>query len=374
MAGCDRAIHEGRVKPCPQRANLKFRCSSTEVEGQNVNSTLDHIRGRVGRRGFAAAALALIALVAAVATPQILGRRVAAALDILGNAPAPWLWLAAIGFTLSVLTASAAWRSSIAVCGGRLSLADACARYGAGSLANTALPLRAGEIVRIALFSRALPAQQRLRTTGGAFAAMAASRALVMGALVVGGAAAGIVPLWPLLIAAAVVGTGVGVGVVARKNRSHVLDAFRAFGDDPRAALRLLGWLSLQLAGRLAAATAVGAALGIRHPLAAAVVVILALDVAGLVPVTPGNIGLAQGAIAFALHARGTPTSSALAAGIAFHAIETAVGLMFGIASLVWLAPYPSPAARRVALLAGAASWALGIAGAFSATVLVPLV
>ena len=45
-----------------------------------------------------------------------------------------------------------------------------------------------------------------------------------------------------------------------------------------------------------------------------------------------------------------------------------------GMASLVWLAPYPSPAARRVALLAGAASWALAIAGAFSATVLDQLV
>ena len=339
-----------------------------------MNSTLDHIRGRVGRRGFAAAAVAFTALVAAVATPEILGRRVVAALDILRNAPAPWLWLAAIGFTVSVVSASAAWRSSIAVCGGRLSLADSCARYGAGSLANTVLPFRAGEIVRIALFSRALPMRERLRTTGGAFAAMAASRALVMGGLVVTGAAAGIVPLWPLLAVAAFVAAGVGVGVLARKNRSHLLDAFRALGDDPGAALRLVGWLSLQLAGRLAGATAVGAALGIRHPLAAAVVVILALDVAGLVPVTPGGIGLAQGAIAIALHARGTPTSSALAAGIAFHAIETAVGLMFGIASLVWLAPYPSPAARRVALLAGAASWAVGIAGAFSATVLVPLV
>jgi uncharacterized membrane protein YbhN (UPF0104 family) len=374
MPGSDRAFHEGRVKPCPHPTNLKFRCTSTEVEGQDVNSTLDHIRGRVGRRGFAAAALALIALVAAVATPQILGRRVAAALDILGNAHAPWLWLAAIGFTVSVVTASAAWRSSIAVCGGRLSLTDACARYGAGSLANTVAPLRAGDILRIALFSRALPVRQRLRTTGGAFAAMAAARGLVMGSLVVVGAAAGIVPLWPVLVAAALVAAGVGVAVLARRHRSHLLDAFRAMGDDPRAAFRLTAWLSLQLAGRLAAAIAVGAALGIRHPIAAAVVVILALDVAGLVPLTPGNIGLAQGAIAIALHARGTPTSSALAAGIAFHAIETAVGLMFGIASLVWLAPYPSPAARRVALLAGAASWALGIAGAFSATVLVPLV
>ena len=75
-----------------------------------------------------------------------------------------------------------------------------------------------------------------------------------------------------------------------------------------------------------------------------------------------------------ALHAQGTSFTNGLAAGIAFHAVETAVGIMFGIGSLVWLAPYPSPAARRVALLAGSASWALGIAGAFSATVLVPLV
>jgi uncharacterized membrane protein YbhN (UPF0104 family) len=374
MPRSDRAFHEGRVKPYPEPSNLKFYSSSTEVEGQDVNSTIDHIRGRVGRRGYAAAALALIALIAAVATPQILGRRVAAALDILGNAHAPWLWLAAIGFTLSVLAASAAWRCSIAVCGGRLSLTDACARYGAGSLANTVLPFRAGDILRIALFSRALPVRQRLRTTGGAFAAMAASRALVIGALIVGGAAGGIVPLWPFLVAVALVLAGVGVAALARKNRSHLLDAFRALGDDPASAIRLVGWLALQLVGRLTAATAVAAALGIRHPLAAAVVVILALDVAGLMPVTPGNIGLAQGAIAIALHAQGTPTSNALAAGIAFHAIETAVGLMFGIASLVWMAPYSSPAARRVALLAGAASWALGIAGAFSATVLVPLV
>lgn len=335
---------------------------------------LDHIRGRVGRRGFAAAALALVALVAAVATPQLLGRRVAAALDTLGTADARFLWIAGIGFAVSVVTASAAWRSAICVCGGRLTLADACARYGAGSLVNTVVPARAGDVVRIALYSRALPNHERLRTTGGAFAVLAASRALVLGMLIVAGAAAGVVPVWPLLIAAALVAVAVSIAVLARRSRSHLLDAFRALGENPRAACRIVGWLALQLAGRLAAATAVGAALGIRQPLAAAVVVILALDIAGLVPLTPGNIGIAQGAIAIALHAHGTPTASALAAGIAFHAIETAVGLMFGIASLVWLAPYPSPAARRVALLAGAASWAVGIAGAFSATVLVPLV
>ena len=102
--------------------------------------------------------------------------------------------------------------------------------------------------------------------------------------------------------------------------------------------------------------------------------IVPALDIACLLPITPGNIGVTSATIAMALQAHGTSFTNGLAAGIAFHAIETAVGIMFGIASLVWLAPYPSPAARRVALLAGAGSWVLGIAGAFSATVLAPLV
>jgi uncharacterized membrane protein YbhN (UPF0104 family) len=339
-----------------------------------VNASFAHIRGRVGRRGFLAAAVVLTALVAAVATPQVLGHRVAAAFDTLGRADPKWLWLAGIGFVVSVSGAAAAWRSAMIVCGGRLTFVDACARYGAGALVNTFVPARAGEAVRIGLFSRVLPTKERLRTTGSAFAALAASRALVLGVLAVAGALAGAVPLWPFLVAGAVVGAAIAVAVVARRTTTHLLDAFRALADDPRAAARIIAWISLQFAGRLAAATAVGAALGIRHPVAAAVLILLALDAAGLVPVTPAGVGVAQAAIVFALHAQGTPYRAALAAGIAFHAIETAVSLMFGLASLVWLAPYPSPAARRVALLAGAASWALGIAGAFSATVLAPLV
>ena len=103
-------------------------------------------------------------------------------------------------------------------------------------------------------------------------------------------------------------------------------------------------------------------------------VIVPALEVAGTVPVTPGNVGVTSGAIALAFHTQGVSFTHGLAAGIAFHAVETAVGIMFGIGSVVWLAPYRSPAVRRVVLLSSAASWALGIAGAFSAKVLVPLV
>jgi uncharacterized membrane protein YbhN (UPF0104 family) len=340
----------------------------------SLNSAVTQIRDRVGRRGIAAAVLLLAALVAAVATPQLLGARVAKALDTVGTADAKWLWLAGAGFGISVLAAAGSWRCAIGLCGGRLSVTDACARYGAGSLVNTFVPARAGDAVRIGLFSRALPTEKRLWTTGGAFAALGVVRAAVLGALVVGGAVAGVVPFWPLLVVVALVAAGVGAALVARRSPAHLLDAFRALGRDRTAALRLIAWIAVSTLGRLASATAIAAALGIGHPLAAAVVIVPALDVASIIPITPGNVGVTSGAIAMALHAHGTSFTNGLAAGIAFHAIETAVGIMFGLASLVWLAPYPSPAIRRVALLAGTASWALGIAGAFSATVLAPLV
>ena len=309
-----------------------------------------------------------------MATPQLLGHRVAAALDTIATADAKWLWLAGVGFLVSVVASASSWRCAIWLCGGRLSLTEACARYGAGSLVNTFVPFRAGDAVRIGLFARVLPNRERLWTTGGAFAALGAARAVVLGALIVGGAAAGFVPLWPLLIAAGLVAIGIGAAIVARRTPSHLFDAFRALGRDRTAALRLsAGSPSPRPAGsppprpsRRASASP--------SPLAAAVVIVPALDIASLLPITPGNIGVTSATIAMALQAHGTSLTNGLAAGIAFHAIETAVGIMFGVASLVWLAPYPSPAARRVALLAGAGSWVLGIAGAFSATVLVPLV
>ena len=63
-----------------------------------------------------------------------------------------------------------------------------------------------------------------------------------------------------------------------------------------------------------------------------------------------------------------------LAAGLACQAVESAVGIAHGLGSLVLLAPYPTPATRKVALLAAGASASLAVAGAVSATVLVPLV
>jgi uncharacterized membrane protein YbhN (UPF0104 family) len=334
---------------------------------------------RVGRRGLAAAAGTLLVLAAVAATPQLLGSRVESAIDALGAADPRWLWIGGAGFLASALAAAGSWRSAIGLCGARLGLADAAARYGAGSFVNTFVPARAGDAVRFGLFSRALDGEERLLRTGSAFAALGAARAVALAALVVAGAVLGALPLWPVLALAAVATIAAVLALAARSREStgraaHLLEAFRTLGHEPRAAARLVGWLALNVAARVLAATAIGASLGIGAPFAAALVIVPALDVAGMVPLTPGNVGITSGAVAVAFQAHGISFTQGLAAGIAFHAVETAVGIAFGLGSLAWLAPYPTPGVRRVTLLAAGASASLSIGGALSATVLLQLV
>jgi uncharacterized membrane protein YbhN (UPF0104 family) len=341
-----------------------------------MRSILSEIGTRLSRRGLAAAAGGLLAVAVVAATPQLLGSRVASALGTLDH---EWLWLAALGFGLSVVASAGSWRCAIGLCGGRLGLGDATARFGAGSLVNTLVPARAGDAVRFALFSRTLESRQRLWQTGGAFAALGAARVLVLGCLVLVGAATGVLPLWPVLVLAGLAAAAVTVALLARRREAqsrvaHALDAFRTLGREPRAGLRLLGWTLTAIGLRILGVTAIGAALGIGRPFAAALVIVPALDLAGVVPITPANVGVVSGTVAMAFEAHGVSFTQGLAAGIALHAVETAIGLAFGLGSLVWLAPYPSPAMRRVALVAAGASACLGVAGAFSATVLVELV
>jgi uncharacterized membrane protein YbhN (UPF0104 family) len=334
---------------------------------------------RVGGRALAAAGGSVLVLAILLATPQLLGSRVEQAMGALRTADADWLWLAGTGFAVAVLAAAGSWRSALGLCGGRIGLADAVARFGVGSLVNTFTPVHAGDAVRIGLFSRALDRDERLWRTGGAFAALGAARAVVLAAVGVAGVATGALPYWTLLV---LLGIGAVAGAVALAARrrdasrraAHVLDAFRNLGREPSSAARLLAWVALSLGGKVVAAAAVGAALGIADPFAAALVIIPALEVTGLVPLTPGNVGITSGAVAIAFHQHGTASASALAGGIAFHAVETAVGVAFGLGSLVWLAPYPSAGVRRIALVAAGASASLAVAGALSATLLIPLV
>jgi uncharacterized membrane protein YbhN (UPF0104 family) len=96
--------------------------------------------------------------------------------------------------------------------------------------------------------------------------------------------------------------------------------------------------MAAALTARVAAAASVAAAFGAHSPLRLALVLVPAVEVAGLLPLTPGNIGIASAAITVALRAAGTPMSSALAIGLGFHALETAAGLSLGAVSALYLA------------------------------------
>jgi uncharacterized membrane protein YbhN (UPF0104 family) len=331
------------------------------------------------RRALAAAGLLTAVVVVIAATPQLLGSSVAAALKDVARAQPGFLWLAGLGFLCSLVGSAAAWRCSLRLCGARLTLGDANARYGIGSLVNTFLPLHAGDAVRLALFSRTIEQRDRLWTTGGAIAAVGAARAGVLAVLVVCGAAVGVFPLWPLLVLAALVAVAFGLAVLARRSRTqahvaHVLDAFRALAAAPKSSLRIVAWLVLATVGRVGAAASIAAALGVHSPLTAALLIIPTLDLAGLLPLTPGNFGVTSGAIAVALQAHGVAWTQALSTGIALHAVLTATGVLYGLGGLLYLSGVPLTGTRRWVLRATAATACVGLAAAFGATMFVDLV
>ena len=334
------------------------------------------IRAHLSPRALVASAACLVLVVVVAAAPQLLGPRVADALDGLSAADADWLWAAGASFAASIAFAACGWRAALGLCGARLGHLDACARYGVGSLVNSATPARIGDVVRIALFARALPGDERLWTAGGACAAIAAARALALGVLVLAASAVGALPLWPVGLAASAVVAAAAVATLARRRSpggraAHVLRAFGTLGRRPAASLPLVAWILLATAARVGGAAASAAALGVDKPIHAALLIVPALDLAGVFPLTPGNVGVTSGAVALALPGVGVDLTTALAVGIALHAVETLAGIVVGTASALWLASAALDGGRGLALRIAGAAGAFAVAMAFGATTFV---
>ena len=326
---------------------------------------------------FAVASLAVVAVVATM--PQLLGDHVREGVAGLGEASRQWLWAAGLGFAASLVASGWAWRSAVIRCGGATSRADAAARYGSGSLLNTFAPAKLGTALRFALFARVLDGDGRLWTAGGIGTAVGIAHWLWLAAMLTFGAATGVLPAWPIAIVMLVVLVAAAVAWRARESRAgsrtaHVLDAFRVFGSCPRAAGQLLGWIGVATIARIAAATAIAAAFGIDDPFLAAMLVVPALELAGTLPLTPGNVGVASAAAACALKAHGADADVAISAGIAFGAVETITSIAFGAGSVLYLAGAVSPGSRRWITATVGAVGCLALGAAFGATVLFPVV
>lgn len=311
--------------------------------------------------------LALTALAAIAITPGLLGSRVASAVETLGGANQGWLVVATLGFVAAFGCTVGAWRAGFAAAGGRISARDAAAGLGIGSMVNSIAPAKLGDAVKVALCSRAIHTPGRLWTGGGVYAALAAARSLALALLVVVASITGAVPLWPAFVVCGIVAMLAAVGLLSGRVRSYpriarVLAGFAALERSPRALATVLAWTFGMVACRLGATVAVAAALGLPHPLLAALLILPALDVASAFPITPGSIGIGSGAVAVALAGRGIGMSQALGTGFALQALETLVSLAAGSFGALALAGEHAVIRRwtfRVAAIGGSTAIAL---------------
>lgn len=318
----------------------------------------------LAHRGRLAGALALLLLIAAsLAFIHGPARALASSLSVLAAVRPVWMWLAAGCFLAALVCSACTWRCALALCDTHVSVAESISRYGVGSLLNSLLPARVGDAARIGLFAQTLPAEGRLTTAAGVAGAISAARGLVFCVPVGFAVATGLLPVIPVLVlAATVLAAAAGATLLARRLGRHssridqLLVGVRALARSPLGSLRLLAWVAAAAFARLAAAAAVGTAVGLHAPLAAALISIPAAALATVIPLTPGSIGVTSGAVALALHSQGVGLSAAVAVGIAFHAVETAAGLSFGAVGVLTLGARPRLRRRRSLLIVTAAA------------------
>ena len=328
----------------------------------------------ISRSKLALSAAALLALVAVAATPGLLGGRVASAFDALTGAEQHWLVLGAAGFVLGFVCTVGAWRAALGAAGGRIGSCRAAASIGVGSLVNSFAPAKLGDAVKIALCARSIDAPGRIWTAGGVYAALAAARSLTLAALLVVASATGAMPLWPVFVLCGTVALLALAAAYSGRLRRHpriaqVLAGFAALERSPRGIATVLAWTTGMVLARLGATMAVAAALGLPHPVLAALVILPALDVASAFPLTPGSIGIGSGAVAVALAGRGIGMTQALGVGFAIQALETFVSIAAGATGALYLA-WPSASVRRWTFRAATVGATAALAAALGLAVL----
>jgi hypothetical protein len=243
------------------------------------------------------------------------------------------LALAGSCFAAALVCSAGSWRTMLAA---RIGIGGAVARYGVGSLTNTFLPGRAGDAVRVGLFGRVAPGG--VIAVAGAVVAIGALRWLALVPLGIAGGVRSTLPPLALVAAAAALLPLPVVWILARRGSRRACVALGPLRDASRAAFAVVfGLVCGTLVARVAGVAITSAALGVRHPVLAALLVVPALELAGVVPLLPANAGIAGGAAAVAFHATGMPMHAALAAGFVVHAVETGTSLAVGGGSALTL-------------------------------------
>ncbi len=312
---------------------------------------------RAWRSGWVQALVAIVALLLAATLFWWRGPEWGSVFDAFRFVIWSWIVLAFLLNVVSTLFRALSWRMTI---GQALPaqhqppVVHVLSSFGVGLLANAIVPGRLGELARVATLRRHLPDAPH-GTSATLVGTVFAHRLFDL-------VPATILVVWVLLTAEvphwAVVAFGIAglVGFAlftvawlgARRHHRRVLSEgvgslrhFVAMGRQglsvlkapvPLAAavlLQCLGWLM-----QLLAVYAAMQAFGIDAPLPAAGLVLVLMNVATIVPLWPGNIGLVQAAVAVPLRNYGVPYATGFAYGLALQAIEIACGVGLGLIAL----------------------------------------
>ncbi|MGH3066023.1 MAG: lysylphosphatidylglycerol synthase transmembrane domain-containing protein [Gaiellaceae bacterium] len=268
-----------------------------------------------------------------------------------------WIVLAFLLNVVSTLFRALSWRMTISQAlppEQQPRLDDVLSSFGVGLLANAIVPGRLGELARVATLRRHMPDAPHgtSATLVGTVFAHRLFDLVPATILVVWVLLTAEVPHWAVVTFGIAALAGFALFTVAwlgaRRHHRTVMregvGSLRELLVMARQGLTVLnapapltGAILLQCAGwvmQLLAVYAAMQAFGIDAPLPAAGLVLVLMNVATIVPLWPGNIGLVQAAVALPLRNYGVAYATGFAYGLALQAIEIAVGVGLGLISL----------------------------------------
>jgi uncharacterized protein (TIRG00374 family) len=312
---------------------------------------------RVWRSGWAQAGVALLAFVVAATVLWWRGPDWGSVIDAFGLVIWSWIILALALNVVSTLFRALSWRLTV---GQALpeehqpKLVHVLSSFGVGLLANAIVPGRLGELARVATLRRHLPDAPpgTSATLVGTVFAHRLFDLVPASIVVVWVLLTAEVPHWAVVSITIAAAVGLALFTVAwlgakRHDRpvvSEGMGSIRQLVSMGRQGLSVLkapvplaGAILLQCLGWLMQLLAVFVAMqafGMDAPLPAAGLVLVLMNIASIVPLWPGNIGLVQAAVALPLRNYGVAYPVGFAYGIVLQAIEIACGVGLGLLAI----------------------------------------
>jgi uncharacterized protein (TIRG00374 family) len=269
-----------------------------------------------------------------------------------------WQWaLAAVGLNLaSAIVRGLSWLTVLrqAVREPHPRPLDVFSAFFVGIFANGVLPGRVGEVARVGVLVRRMPGRERQGLWPALLGSVLAHRILEVFpsiGLIVWVLVAAKIPGWARTSLWAVFGLacaflvfGIAVATRHEHGRAAGRSRIRAAVERVREGLGVLrrpapafvaaGFQTAAWLLQLGAVWVALLAFHLHEPLIAAGAVLALMNVALILPLWPGNVGLQQAAIALPLTAYGVAYARGFAYGIALQAIESSVGYVGGLVFL----------------------------------------